>query len=136
MSFSTLSPIPMSEDVKAACDDCDWTGLADDCQPIKDPSQRLNAGSEVPAGECPECGCLAYVKGPETNRYYEVQTNTTINGWVNVWQTDGEPLNFLSEKGARDALVEFFEDLTIAEMFDKYSRDDYRIVRFETEVLT
>ena len=65
MSFSTLSPIPMAEDVRAACDNCEWTGLAETCSDIRNPSQRLNAGSEVPAGECPVCGCLAYVEKPD-----------------------------------------------------------------------
>lgn len=54
-------PILLTEDAGAACANCEWEGNADDCNGIQDPSLRLNAGCEVPAGECPLCGCLAYV---------------------------------------------------------------------------
>jgi len=45
----------------AACDNCDWTGRCDALDPIDDIDQRLDPGSEVPAGQCPECGALAYL---------------------------------------------------------------------------
>ena len=43
------------------CDDCQheehWETLGD----IEDIGQRINAGHEVPAGECSECGCFSYL---------------------------------------------------------------------------
>ncbi len=76
MGFSTLSPLPMHEGQLASCDNCDWQGRAADCEPIRDPSERLNAGSEVPAGECPLCNCLAYV----------VQEDDEVRqGWLWPW---------------------------------------------------
>lgn len=58
--------------MKCECGDCDWTGPEEDlgaelCD-VEDLFQRIDPGSEVPAGECPECGCLAYIV-PEENVY-------------------------------------------------------------------
>lgn len=54
-------------DIPCACDNCDWIGPATQVDDIQDPGERLDPGSEVPVGECPECGCLAYlVDGEET----------------------------------------------------------------------
>jgi hypothetical protein len=48
------------------CDNCEWTGPIDKlrCQlpDIENLFERLDVGSEVPAGECPKCGALAYLK--------------------------------------------------------------------------
>lgn len=48
------------------CDNCDWTGPAEklactleECEGL---NERLDAGSVVPAGDCPECGCFAYLE--------------------------------------------------------------------------
>lgn len=51
-------------DTNVACDNCDWKGNeTDDCMGlyIDSLADRLDPGSEIPAGECPECGCLAYL---------------------------------------------------------------------------
>ena len=61
MSWSTLRPIPITGNERVACDNCEWYGDIDEVNDIKDPSERLNAGSVVPAGQCPKCDCLAYV---------------------------------------------------------------------------
>lgn len=45
-----------------SCDNCDWSGDIDDLKPIKDIYQRVAPGEVMPAGECPECGCLAHVE--------------------------------------------------------------------------
>ena len=54
------------------CDNCSWTGVLPEngqdlqlCQ-INDLDQRIEPGAEVPACECPECGSLAYLTGPES----------------------------------------------------------------------
>lgn len=56
--------------MKCKCDNCDWEGEQEQlgCQlaDIPDLEDRIEPGCEVPAGECPKCGCLAYVVKPET----------------------------------------------------------------------
>lgn len=42
------------------CDNCDWVGPTTDLNEIQDYFQRVDEGGEVPSGECPECGALAY----------------------------------------------------------------------------
>tara|TARA_Y100000590_G_scaffold20974_2_gene24401 strand:- start:11101 stop:11259 length:159 start_codon:yes stop_codon:yes gene_type:complete len=42
-----------------SCDNCDWTG--NEANEISDLSLRVDPGGEVPEGECPECGALAYL---------------------------------------------------------------------------
>jgi hypothetical protein len=47
--------------MKSKCDNCDWTGTPTiGLEEIPDLSQRLDVGSVVPSGECPECGALCY----------------------------------------------------------------------------
>jgi hypothetical protein len=48
---------------EVSCDNCSWSGMRSE---LRDPPEnclweRLDAGSEVPAGECPECGAFAYL---------------------------------------------------------------------------
>ena len=43
------------------CDDCRKHTWFKRLNPIKDVEERLMAGCETPAGECPKCGALAYV---------------------------------------------------------------------------
>jgi hypothetical protein len=46
------------------CDNCDWEGTLEQLGIIKDAHERLDPGCPMPAGECPECGALAYLKKP------------------------------------------------------------------------
>ena len=46
--------------VLTTCGNCDWEGPIEDLQPIE--SCALTAGDPSPAGRCPECGTLAYIK--------------------------------------------------------------------------
>lgn len=52
-------------DPAVACDNCDWSGVESDLdatlESVPHLCERLDPGSEVPAGECPECGALAYL---------------------------------------------------------------------------
>jgi hypothetical protein len=58
------------------CLNCMWNGGETELNPIKDFHSRVEAGdTTVPAGECPECGCLAYLKDDETE-----QKHNTPNG--------------------------------------------------------
>jgi predicted RNA-binding Zn-ribbon protein involved in translation (DUF1610 family) len=43
------------------CDNCGWKGPDKALKKIKDLAARVDPGSEVPSGECPKCGALAYV---------------------------------------------------------------------------
>lgn len=49
------------------CDNCDWTGddLRYDLAMVPDLNERVHPGEIVPAGECPECGCLAHAARPD-----------------------------------------------------------------------
>ena len=51
------------------CDNCQWEGAADDLGialfEIHHLADRLDPGSIVPAGECPECGSFAYFAAPD-----------------------------------------------------------------------
>ncbi|MEI8198047.1 MAG: hypothetical protein WCI73_19305 [Phycisphaerae bacterium] len=49
-------------DLPAACDNCPWIGRMREVNPIHNLGERIEPGGEVPAGECPQCGALAYVK--------------------------------------------------------------------------
>lgn len=51
----------MSPISTCSCDNCDWEGITDDLHSIKDMETRLDPGGEVPAGQCPKCGSLAYL---------------------------------------------------------------------------
>lgn len=52
-------PIPeCAPEVK--CDNCNWSGTADQTRPARDLWKRMDPGGPVPAGECPVCGCFAY----------------------------------------------------------------------------
>lgn len=43
------------------CDNCNWVGAAGEAElEICNVEERLEPGGVVPAGECPECGGLAY----------------------------------------------------------------------------
>jgi len=58
-----MKPEPPRENPLCRCDNCDKHTWYDDLeQPIKTPEHRFVAGCEIPAGECPACGALAYVK--------------------------------------------------------------------------
>lgn len=51
------------------CDCCDWFGPMQDLraqlEEVEYPLERLEPGSIVPAGECPECGAFAYIDDGE-----------------------------------------------------------------------
>ena len=58
----------MSE-VNRLCDDgaavecgaCEWAGTGADLDLMTDFEERVTAGEVCPAGQCPDCGALAYV---------------------------------------------------------------------------
>jgi hypothetical protein len=51
----------MGENPLCQCDDCGKYQWFTQTKPIQDPTDRLMAGCETPAGECYVCGSLAYI---------------------------------------------------------------------------
>lgn len=49
------------------CDDCGKDLLGSELVPINNLEKRLDIGGEVPGGECPDCGSLAYIVGRPKN---------------------------------------------------------------------
>lgn len=74
---------------KVTCDNCDWVGDDDDegftpledCEGLLD---RLDPGSEVPAGQCPECRCFCYVVKDEPLKEFIVETASGRRTWSAV----------------------------------------------------
>ena len=57
--------------MKVECDNCGDVTTQDNLLPLeeaKDLSMRLDAGSEIPAGECLECGAFSYIKEENSER--------------------------------------------------------------------
>ena len=46
----------------AVCDNCRLYCAVSELDLIDDLEQRLDPGSVVPAGQCPSCGALAYLR--------------------------------------------------------------------------
>lgn len=60
MSSPCLSYLADEDSVRECnCQNCGTMTLEKDLRPIRDLEQRIAPGEIVPAGECPECGCLA-----------------------------------------------------------------------------
>lgn len=61
---------------KYECDNCDWsTTNDDDMKPLSsatDLCERLDAGSVVPHGICPECDCFCYETTVHSNPYHDL----------------------------------------------------------------
>ena len=51
----------LPDDTQCACDNCGKVTSMIDLEMITDIEERLDPGGIIPAGECPECGALAYV---------------------------------------------------------------------------
>jgi hypothetical protein len=49
----------------AKCDSCDKTYLVSELDECRDLWSRVEAGNEVPAGDCPDCGAFCYLIKPE-----------------------------------------------------------------------
>jgi hypothetical protein len=56
----------LDEKEPVSCDNCDWEGVAEDLEITSDLEERISPGDIVPAGECPECNCLAYLAKPKS----------------------------------------------------------------------
>lgn len=59
MSEADWRALPSNE--RCECANCDWRGPMSALKDIKRYHERVDPEDGVePAGECPECGCLAY----------------------------------------------------------------------------
>lgn len=118
------------------CDNCDWTGPESQVRPLEDLpklGERLTPGSQVPAGECPECEAFAYLERIRDTRYelwyfpegvapeerYVIQPDPRDDASTAF----GDPVD------ARDALRELTAEVSRSE------KSKYRIARIVAEVL-
>lgn len=104
---------------KAKCDDCEWIGDANDVKEIHRFWERVEAGCEMPSGECPECGALAYPVKEPTEPLKNCLKAALLN-FLGVWTADK---NMLSDLGPVltcsecEVLAELFEALN-PELYD------------------
>ena len=61
----------MSKTETATCQDCGWTGPAEDTKELRDVWDRVHPGDVMPVGECPEpgCGAAAMVDRDDTDEH-------------------------------------------------------------------
>ena len=93
----------VDQDAPVHCDGCGTKYLASDLERIDCPDERLSAGEEVPAGQCPneECGACCFLVKPEpTGPYWGCEvcecTDIEATAWVHVnsgKDTGGDPPN-------------------------------------------
>lgn len=64
--MTRLSPCldSLDPDALCRCDNCGAETRLDKLDSIADAQHRITPGEETPAGECPECGALAYLANP------------------------------------------------------------------------
>lgn len=53
-------PWVANKDEASECDNCGLRFLNEELRPVKDLHERVEPGCPMPAGECPDCGALAY----------------------------------------------------------------------------
>jgi len=58
---------------RVACANCEWTGTESQLREISDFWGRVDVGSEMPAGECPECQALAHLVDEDNPYFGQVQ---------------------------------------------------------------
>lgn len=78
---------------------------------------------------------LAEPRAIGTDERFIVEEYTVCDGWTNNWTDDDNPADYDTAEAAQAAIDDFFDDLTHAAMSQDYSRDDYRIVKIEREVV-
>jgi hypothetical protein len=63
------APASASSRTAYSCDECDWTGFADDLDGIADVHERVLMGEFMAAGCCPSCGDLIGVADADVPVY-------------------------------------------------------------------
>ena len=76
--------LPLSNDGNHRCDNCGEIWKADELGKIENLDNRVDPGSIVPSGECPECGALCYPVGTDSsealNACKEIMKHVDRNG--------------------------------------------------------
>lgn len=87
-----MSQIYLSQHIEDAtqcrCDDCGHECPADELDMIADVEQRLTPGYTTPAGQCPECGALAFIveeEKPATTPNQELVNNLRDIADGDIW---------------------------------------------------
>lgn len=75
--MTTIDLRPDDLNARVRCDNCDWQGPARRCTASPGLEERLTAGSEVPAGDCPECQCFCYLERPRPAAEVAIAFNET-----------------------------------------------------------
>jgi hypothetical protein len=78
---------------EVSCDNCEWSGKLEE---LRDPPEnclweRLDPGSEVPAGECPACGAFAYlIRDEDKIKAIEDTMGPALNAMAGqpLWEND------------------------------------------------
>lgn len=102
--------IEVDPDAICECANCERQASARSLDFVDDPGLRLDAGGEVPAGQCPACGALAYlvkatVQGMEPGKRYQAFTpeGQQIAGTLDVLRGRAELNHFFrSDDGKLD----------------------------------
>lgn len=112
--------------MKCYCDNCDWAGEESDILvkliDAPDLAERLDPGSEVPVGECPECSCFCYFRTDASTVTVIQNGDHTPGPWVLMGPcTGGYAINSPSiEVNASRETAKYYQTLTIATQRDPH----------------
>lgn len=112
----------------ARCDDCKAITPLDQLDPIRDLHRRVTAGDELPAGQCPKCGMLAFVieLEPESPTTFTVRVDKSCYQHQEfVVKADSEEEAKNKVRAALDAPVPVFDWNTIPNHDDGYDFEVY-----------
>lgn len=114
-----LYPQHYNADATATCGDCRHECRAGNCEPIRDPSERLCSGDPLPAGECPECGALSYVpdREEEVTHKYKVAA-VPVTDLLHSLDCDVAGVYFFDAVGSEEALDQFHGTVPIKVLED------------------
>lgn len=107
------------------CDNCQWEGsdtaLRASLEDTPDLGVRLAPGSEVPAGECPKCGCFAYLV-PTTYTVLLARPDSIANDSLDTYMTsaDGDSVE--------DAVAAARAEACEADDWDPEDAEDYAVL--------
>jgi hypothetical protein len=95
---------------KVECGNCKWTGDAGDVEPYRDFWSRAEVGSDIPAGDCPDCGAFCYlVDNPHRHVLIEVSGGLVQNVMINSVSISAE-IHDYDVEGSDPAADDRFKD--------------------------
>ena len=133
--------IAIEPDRAVQCGNCEWTGTGGDLDMVTDIQERIDPGCVVPAGQCPECGALAYITDePKPRRPYIAEepdgylesdldyVHNNLEACVAFLNSRTEPTTPAerAEKAARDLCAAMSDTRFDAETFAKTIRKEHR----------